>query len=110
MLSVTTLQRSHDLQLTFDLALCLQVSCELLASHLLYRQEDLTVGETLGEGAFGVVCKGSLLVNGKAMSVAVKAIKGGRGEGEGWGDGGGYRGVSIGGRGVVVCFGREVDS
>ena len=65
------------------------MSCELLASHLLYRQEDLTVGETLGEGAFGIVCKGALLVNGKAMSVAVKAIKGGRGKGEGWGDGGG---------------------
>lgn len=64
------------------------MSCELLASHLLYQQEDLTIGETLGEGAFGVVCKGTLLVNGNEISVAVKAIKGGRGKREGWGDGG----------------------
>ena len=83
--------RSHDCQLTCDSALCVQVSRELLAARLLYRQEDLTVGETLGEGAFGLVCKGSLVLSSSTISVAVKTIKGkrkklptGRG-GEGWG-------------------------
>ena len=62
------------------LPLYLQVSSELAAVRLLYRTEDLTVGEKLGEGAFGVVCKGDLLVNGRVIPVAVKSIKGERKE------------------------------
>ena len=56
------------------------MSDELSAARLLYCTEDLTVGERLGEGAFGVVCKGDLVLNSSTILVAIKSIKGGRKE------------------------------
>ena len=56
--------------------LCVQVSAEMKPLGLLYEDKQLELGESLGEGSFGVVYSGRLAVKGKALQVAAKTIKG----------------------------------